>query len=63
VSCTQRTPAGLRSGMPGIGLAIDSAMQQAPAARAAGSRHAQKFTFAPPLSFSIARASSGVATS
>mgnify|MGYP001810213934 CR=1 FL=1 len=30
VSCTQRTPAGLPAGMPGIGEEIDSAMQQAP---------------------------------
>lgn len=30
VSCTQGTPAGLPSGMPGIGEEIDSAMQQAP---------------------------------
>jgi hypothetical protein len=29
-SCTQRTPAGLPSGMPGIGLEIEGAMQQAP---------------------------------
>lgn len=29
-SCTQRTPAGLPPGMPGIGLEIDGAMQQAP---------------------------------
>jgi len=29
-SCTQRVPAGLPSGMPGIGLEIDGAMQQAP---------------------------------
>jgi hypothetical protein len=29
-SCTQRTPAGLPSGMPGIGDEIDGAMQQAP---------------------------------
>ncbi|RTL01324.1 MAG: hypothetical protein EKK65_06870 [Lysobacterales bacterium] len=29
-SCTQRTPAGLPTGMPGIGLLIDGAMQQAP---------------------------------
>ena len=29
VSCTQRTPAGLPAGMPGIGLLIDGAMQQA----------------------------------
>jgi hypothetical protein len=29
-SCTQRTPAGLPFGMPGIGLVIDGAMQQAP---------------------------------
>jgi len=28
-SWTQRTPAGLPSGMPGIGLLIDGAMQQA----------------------------------
>jgi len=28
-SCTQRTPAGLPKGMPGIGLLIDGAMQQA----------------------------------
>jgi hypothetical protein len=26
----QRTPAGFPSGMPGIGLVIDGAMQQAP---------------------------------
>lgn len=30
VSCTQRTPAGLPSGMPGIGDEIDGAIQQAP---------------------------------
>jgi oxygen-independent coproporphyrinogen-3 oxidase len=30
VSCTQRTPAGLPLGMPGIALEIDGAMQQAP---------------------------------
>lgn len=29
-SCTQRTPAGLPSGMPGMGEEIDGAMQQAP---------------------------------
>jgi hypothetical protein len=29
-SCTQRTPAGFPSGMPGIGEEIDGAMQQAP---------------------------------
>lgn len=29
-SCTQRTPAGLPCGMPGIGEEIDGAMQQAP---------------------------------
>ena len=29
-SCAQRTPAGLPSGMPGIGDEIDGAMQQAP---------------------------------
>jgi hypothetical protein len=29
-SCTQRTPAGLPSGMPGIGELIEGAMQQAP---------------------------------
>ena len=29
-SCTQGTPAGLPFGMPGIGLVIDGAMQQAP---------------------------------
>ena len=29
-NCTQGTPAGLPSGMPGIGLEIDGAMQQAP---------------------------------
>lgn len=29
-SCTQRTPAGLPSGMPGIGLEIEGAVQQAP---------------------------------
>ena len=29
-SCTQGTPAGLPSGMPGIGLVMDGAMQQAP---------------------------------
>ena len=29
-SCTQRTPAGLPSGMPGIGLVIEGAVQQAP---------------------------------
>lgn len=28
-SCTQRTPAGLPSGMPGIGLEMEGAMQQA----------------------------------
>jgi hypothetical protein len=28
-SCTQGTPAGLPSGMPGIGLLMDGAMQQA----------------------------------
>ena len=28
-SCTQGTPAGLPCGMPGIGLLIDGAMQQA----------------------------------
>jgi oxygen-independent coproporphyrinogen-3 oxidase len=30
VSWTQRTPAGLPSGIPGIGDEIDKAMQQAP---------------------------------
>jgi len=30
VSCTQRTPAGLPPGMPGMGELIESAMQQAP---------------------------------
>ena len=29
-NCTQRTPAGFPSGMPGIGLVIDGAVQQAP---------------------------------
>ncbi|TCG01187.1 hypothetical protein BZM26_08490 [Paraburkholderia strydomiana] len=29
-SCTQRTPAGLPFGMPGIGLEIDGAIQHAP---------------------------------
>jgi hypothetical protein len=29
VSCAQRTPAGLPAAMPGIGLLIDGAMQQA----------------------------------
>jgi hypothetical protein len=29
-SCTQRTPAGLPPGMPGMGLEIDGAVQQAP---------------------------------
>lgn len=29
-SCTQRIPAGLPCGMPGIGELIDGAMQQAP---------------------------------
>ena len=29
-SCTQRTPAGLPCGIPGIGEVIDGAMQQAP---------------------------------
>jgi len=29
-SCTQRTPAGLPSGMPGIGDLIEGAMQHAP---------------------------------
>ena len=29
-SCTHGTPAGLPSGMPGIGLVMDGAMQQAP---------------------------------
>ena len=29
-NCTQRTPAGLPCGMPGIGDVIDGAMQQAP---------------------------------
>jgi hypothetical protein len=29
VSCTQRTPAGLPSGMPGKGVLIEGAMQQA----------------------------------
>jgi hypothetical protein len=29
-SCTQRTPAGLPFGMPGMGELIDGAMQQAP---------------------------------
>jgi hypothetical protein len=35
-SCTQRTPAGLPSGIPGIALEMDGAMQHAPHA----SRHA-----------------------
>jgi hypothetical protein len=30
VSCTQRTPAGFPSGMPGIGLEIEGATQHAP---------------------------------
>jgi hypothetical protein len=29
-SCTQRTPAGLPFGMPGIGLVMEGAVQQAP---------------------------------
>jgi len=29
-SCTQGTPAGLPSGMPGIGLVMEGAMQHAP---------------------------------
>lgn len=29
-SCTQRTPAGFPSGMPGIGELMDGAVQQAP---------------------------------
>jgi oxygen-independent coproporphyrinogen-3 oxidase len=29
VSCTQRTPAGLPSGIPGIGVDIDGAVQHA----------------------------------
>ena len=29
-SCTQRTPAGFPSGMPGMGLVIEGAVQQAP---------------------------------
>lgn len=29
-SCTQRTPAGLPLGIPGIGLVIEGAVQQAP---------------------------------
>ena len=29
-NCTQRTPAGLPFGMPGIGLVIEGAVQQAP---------------------------------
>jgi len=29
-NCTQRTPAGLPSGMPGIGLVMEGAVQQAP---------------------------------
>jgi hypothetical protein len=29
-SCTQRTPAGLPCGMPGIALLIEGAVQQAP---------------------------------
>jgi hypothetical protein len=29
-SCTQRSPAGFPSGMPGMGEEIDGAMQQAP---------------------------------
>lgn len=29
-SCTQRTPAGLPCGMPGMALEIEGAMQQAP---------------------------------
>lgn len=31
-SCTQRTPAGLPAGMPGIGEVIEGAVQQAPQA-------------------------------
>ena len=31
-SCTQRTPAGLPRGRPGIGVVIDGAMQHAPQA-------------------------------
>jgi hypothetical protein len=31
-SCTQRTPAGLPAGMPGMGELIDGAVQQAPQA-------------------------------
>jgi hypothetical protein len=30
VSCTQRTPAGLPLGMPGIGVEIEGAIQHAP---------------------------------
>jgi hypothetical protein len=30
LNCTQRTPAGLPAGIPGIGELIDKAMQQAP---------------------------------
>jgi len=30
VSCTQRTPAGFPNGMPGMGVEMDKAMQQAP---------------------------------
>jgi hypothetical protein len=30
VSCTQRTPAGLPCGMPGMGELMEGAMQQAP---------------------------------
>jgi hypothetical protein len=30
LNCTQRVPAGLPAGMPGIGLLIEGAMQQAP---------------------------------
>jgi hypothetical protein len=32
-SCTQRTPAGLPCGMPGMGELMDGAMQQAPQPR------------------------------
>jgi hypothetical protein len=30
INCTQATPAGLPSGIPGIGLVIEGAIQQAP---------------------------------
>jgi hypothetical protein len=39
-SCTQRTPAGLPSGMPGIGLEIEGAVQHAP--------HADRHSMAEP---------------